>query len=136
MERRSLLKSLGGALLLPALPFKTSADDEKPVLRVAHLTDVHLKDKFDAPARFARCLHHVQQQPNVDLILNGGDIVFDMNKENLDAINTQWKLWHSLIKSDCSLPIHYILGNHDVWWNENDKAQALYGKEYAINQLQ
>ena len=136
MERRSLLKTLGSAMLLPALPFKTFAGDKKPVLRVAHLTDVHLKDKFDAPARFARCLHHVQQQPNVDLILNGGDIVFDMNKENLDTINTQWKLWHSLIKSDCSLPVHYVLGNHDVWWNENDKGQALYGKEYAINQLQ
>jgi len=136
MERRSVIKSMAGLLALPALRFNPISSDKKPVLRVAHLTDVHLKDKWDAPARFARCLHRVQQQPNVDLILNGGDIVFDMNKENLDTINSQWKLWHATIKSDCSLPMHYILGNHDVWWNENDKGQALYGKEYAINQLQ
>jgi Icc protein len=95
-----------------------------------------LKDLWDAPARFARCLHHVQQQPGVDFILNGGDIVFDSNKENIDTINTEWKLWHSTIKSDCSLPIHYVLGNHDVWWNENDKGRALYGKKYSLDQLQ
>jgi Icc protein len=136
MQRRDLIKNLGGLLLIPALPLETLAAKRKPVLRVAHLTDVHLKDKFDAPARFAKCLHHVQQQPGVDFILNGGDIVFDMNKENLDTINTQWKLWHSLIKSDCSLPIHYILGNHDVWWNEDDKGQVLYGKKFAADQLQ
>ena len=136
MERRSLLKSLGALAVLPGLAFKNSVTFKKPVLRVAHLTDVHLKDKWDAPARFAHCLHHVQQQPGVDFILNGGDVVFDMNKENMDTIDTQWKLWHSTIQSDCSLPIHYVLGNHDIWWNENDKGQALYGKAYSINQLQ
>jgi 3',5'-cyclic AMP phosphodiesterase CpdA len=136
MERRSLLKTLGGLLLVPALPLTTLADDKKPVLRVAHLTDVHLKDKFDAPARFARCLHHVQQQKGVDFILNGGDIVFDMNKENIGTISSQWKLWHTTLQSDCSLPVHYVLGNHDIWWNEYDKTQALYGKEYSMGQLQ
>lgn len=135
MERRTLLKNLGGLLLVPALPFNNFPEGKKPVLRVAHLTDVHLKDKWDAPARFAKCLHHVQQRPGVDMILNGGDIVFDMNKENMDTINAQWNLWHNTIKADCTLPIHYILGNHDIWWNENDKGQALYGKQYATEQL-
>lgn len=120
---------------MPALPVKPLAAERKHVLRIAHLTDVHLKDKWDAPARFTRCLHHVQQQPGVDMILNGGDVVFDMNKENLDTINKQWKLWHSVIQSECSLPVNYILGNHDVWWNETDKGQMLYGKEYSMNQL-
>ncbi|MDB5134808.1 MAG: metallophosphoesterase [Mucilaginibacter sp.] len=123
-------------LLIPALPSISLASNKKPALRIAHLTDIHLKDQFDAPARFAKCLHHVQQQTGVDLILNGGDTVFDMNKENLDTITKQWNLWHSLIKSDCSLPVHYILGNHDIWWNENDKGQGLYGKKYALDQLQ
>jgi len=136
MERRSVIKSLAGLAVLPALHINPVSSDRKPVLRIAHLTDVHLKDKWDAPARFARCLHHVQRQPNVDMILNGGDIVFDMNKENLDTIQTQWKLWHSTIKSDCSLPMHYVLGNHDIWWNENHKGQARYGKQFAMEQLQ
>lgn len=136
MHRRSLIKGLGGIMLMPALPFGNIRTGQKPVLRVAHLTDVHLKNKWDAPARFAKCLHHVQQQPGVDFILNGGDIVFDINKENMDTINAEWKLWHSSIKADNSLPIHYVLGNHDIWWNENDKGQAIYGKKYAMDQLQ
>ncbi|MES2108622.1 MAG: metallophosphoesterase [Bacteroidota bacterium] len=136
MQRKSFLKSLGGLMLIPALPFKSAAAETKHVLRVAHLTDIHLKNKWDAPARFAKCLHHVQQQPGVDFILNGGDVVFDINKENLSTINDQWSLWHSTIKNESSLPMHYVLGNHDIWWNEDDKGQAIYGKKYSMDQLQ
>ncbi|MBS1669144.1 MAG: metallophosphoesterase [Bacteroidetes bacterium] len=136
MQRRSLLKNLGGLMLLPAFSFKNNSVKKKPVLRVAHLTDVHIKNELDAPVRFAKCLKHVHQQPGVEMILNGGDIVFDMNKQNLDTINAQWGLWHSIIKAECSLPIHYALGNHDIWWDENNKGQIFYGKQFALDQLQ
>jgi len=137
MERRSVLKGLGGLLLAPSLTFAHTHTEKKPSLRIAHLTDVHLKNKFDAPARFVKCLHHMQQQnPKVDFVLNGGDVVFDMNKENISTINDQWSLMKSLMKSECNLPIHYCLGNHDIWWNENSKGQTFYGKHYSMNQLE
>lgn len=69
------------------------------------------------------------------MILNGGDVVFDMNKENIGTISSQWKLMNDIMAAECSLPIHYCLGNHDVWWLENDKGQALYGKKYSMEQL-
>lgn len=76
MQRRSALKNIGGILLAPALSLGHLSTEKHPVLRVAHLTDIHLKNQFDAPARFTKCLHHMQQQsPKVDLVLNGGDIV-------------------------------------------------------------
>ncbi|MET3128362.1 3',5'-cyclic AMP phosphodiesterase CpdA [Arcicella rosea] len=134
MERRSVIKNIGGLFLTPAL--SPLLKGKKPVLRVAHLTDVHLKNELDAPAKFAKCLHHVQQQsPKVDFILNGGDIVFDMNKENLSNINSQWKLLEDIIKAESSIPAHYCLGNHDVWWSENNKGQAVYGKQYTLDKL-
>lgn len=134
MERRSVIKNIGGLFLTPAL--SPLLKGEKPVLRVAHLTDVHLKNELDAPAKFAKCLHHVQQQsPKVDFILNGGDIVFDMNKENLSNINSQWKLLEDIIKAESYIPAHYCLGNHDVWWSENNKGQAVYGKQYTLDKL-
>lgn len=137
MERRSALKNLGGLLLVPSLTFGETVAKKKRALRIAHITDVHLKDKFDAPAKFAKCLHHLQQQnPKPDLILNGGDFVFDMNKENIDTINTQWNLVTNLYKSECSITTHSCLGNHDIWWNENNKGQAVYGKQYALDRLQ
>jgi hypothetical protein len=92
MQRRTAIKNLAGALIVPALNLNLQSPDRnhaKPVLRVAHLTDVHLKDEWDAPAHFSACLHHEQsQQPKVDFILNGGDIVFDMNK---DYPGARWK---------------------------------------------
>ena len=136
MERRSAIKNLGGLLIAPAVVLN-GKNTNKPVLRIAHLTDVHLKNKFDAPARYTRCLHHVQnQKPKVDFIMNGGDVVFDMNKENLSTLEEQWKLTHSIMKSECSLPVNYCLGNHDIWWSEKDKGETLYGKKYALDQLQ
>jgi Icc protein len=136
MQRRSWIKNTGGLLLGSAFPITIQAANKKPMLRVAHLTDIHIKDKWDAPARFRRCLQHVHsQKPGVDLILNGGDIVFDMNKENLDTIKAQWNLWHSIVKAESSIPMQYALGNHDIWWNEDDKGQAVYGKKFSLDQL-
>jgi len=136
MERRTAIRNIGGLLLAPALKWDIAKTERRSVLRIAHLTDVHLKNEFGAPAKFERCLKHVQQQsPKPDMILNGGDIVFDMNKENITTINNQWSLMNSIMKSECSLPVHYCLGNHDIWWNENNKGQAIYGKQYSMDQL-
>ncbi len=137
MERRTLLRNLGGLLLTAPIAARGIATGSAPALRIAHLTDIHLKDKWDAPRRFINCLHHVQQQsPKVDLLLNGGYVVFDMNKENIDTINAQWKLLQNVLAAECSLPMRYTLGNHDIWWNENDKGEARYGKKYSMDKLQ
>ncbi len=137
MKRRNALTGIGGLLLAPTLAFneKKSIID-KPVLRLAHITDVHLKNEFNAPTRFTKCLQHIQEQsPKVDFIVNGGDIVFDMNKENISSIDNQWELFHDIMKKECSLPAYYCLGNHDVWWFEINKTDILYGKKYSLDQL-
>lgn len=126
---------MGGLLLVPTLGLGQAINPKQRVLRVAHITDIHLKDKFDAPSKFVKCLHHVQKQ-KPDLILNGGDIVFDMNKENMSTINAQWQLMKGILKAETSIPTHFCLGNHDIWWNENNKGQAVYGKQYSMDQLQ
>jgi Icc protein len=136
MKRRSAIKNMGGLLLAPVLVHDYTFAKKQSVLRIAHLTDIHLKNQLSAPEKFVKCLHHMQQQsPKVDLVLNGGDIVFDMNKENIGTINDQWKLMNTIWQAECSLPVHYCLGNHDIWWNEDDKNQAFYGKKYSMDQL-
>lgn len=136
MERRTALKNIGGLFLLPSVSLGFTEENQKPVLRIAHITDVHLKNELGAPAKFTKCLHHVQQQnPKVDLILNGGDVVFDMNKENISTIDKQWQLLNDTMKSECGLPVRCCLGNHDIWWNENSKADTFYGKKYSMDKL-
>lgn len=125
---------MGGLLLAPTLPLGSMGTDRsKPALRIAHLTDIHLKDKFDAPRHLQDCLHHVQsQKPKVDFILNGGDLVFDMNKEDLATNEAQWKLVKGVLRSASDLPMYSVLGNHDLWWKEkNEKAYALHQLEMA-----
>ena len=136
MERRTALRNIGGLFLLPSINLGFTEDSQKPVLRIAHITDIHLKNELGAPAKFAKCLHHLQEQnPKVDLVLNGGDVVFDMNKENISTIDKQWQLLNNTMKSECSLPVHYCLGNHDIWWNENSKVDTFYGKKYSMDKL-
>lgn len=136
MERRTALRNIGGLFLLPSVSLGFTEETQKPVLRIAHLTDVHLKDELGAPAKFAKCLHHLQEQnPKVDLVLNGGDVVFDMNKENISTIDKQWQLLNNTMKNECSLPVRYCLGNHDIWWDENSKADTFYGKKYSMDKL-
>lgn len=136
MERRTALRNIGGLFLLPSVSLGFTEENQKPVLRIAHITDVHLKNELGAPAKFVKCLHHLQEQsPKVDLILNGGDVVFDMNKENISTIDNQWKLLNDTMKNECCLPIRYCLGNHDIWWNENSKADTFYGKKYSMDKL-
>ena len=136
MNRRSLLRRLSSLALAPALPNLPAFTSAAPALRIAHITDVHLKNELEAPDKFIRCLHHLQQQqPKIDFILNGGDSVFDMNKQNIAAIDKQWQLWQSILKNECSLPVYSCLGNHDIWWLENSKGDPFYGKKYALDQM-
>ncbi len=138
MKRRAALRNLGGLLLAaPTLTrFPAPLPGQEPALRIAHLTDVHLKAALGAPEKYARCLHHVQEQtPRVDLVLNGGDVVFDMNKENLSSIEAQWRLYHRTTESESSLKTHHCLGNHDIWWDDFSKGRTEYGKQYAQEQL-
>lgn len=76
MQRRSLIKNLGGLMLMPALakagvshrgiqgaPEGAGArGGAAHSLRIAHITDVHLKGELDAPKHFADCLHHINAQ--------------------------------------------------------------------------
>lgn len=122
--------------MLPSVSMGVTDAYRKPVMRVAHITDVHLKNDLGAPAKFVKCLHHLQEQsPKVDLILNGGDAVFEMNKENLSSIDDQWHLLNRTMKNECSLPVRYCLGNHDIWWNEENKNDTFYGKRYSMDKL-
>ena len=136
MYRRSAIKNIAGLFLAPSLSRFDQPQERKQALKIAHLTDIHLKDELNAPARFVKCLKHMQgQTPKVDIVLNGGDTVFDMNKENITTIDKQWKLYKSVMQAECSLPVQYCLGNHDIWWNEQSKGDTFYGKKHSMEQL-
>jgi 3',5'-cyclic AMP phosphodiesterase CpdA len=127
-----------GGRLLAATP---APGPRKRLLRVAHITDVHVQPELRAGEGFAACLRHIQSQPDApSLILNTGDCVMDASKRDRARTEVQWNLWKSVLKQDNGLPIAHAIGNHDVWgWNKQASGttgdEPRWGKQYALDEL-
>ena len=146
IKRRSLLKAIGlttGAVAsggLPALAVaagKETAVRKKPILQVAHITDVHIKATENAPERFRNCLKHIIAHHKPDFFLNGGDSVNDVSYDNVvyDQVISQWGIWDECMKELEKYEIHSCIGNHDSWWKAPSKEHEMYGKQYAVKRL-
>ena len=145
MKRRYFFKSIAIASLSLTLQGKTkggvgarkfSPDQSgvKPALRIAHISDVHLR--ADALDRFKQVLIDIQSKA-VDLILNTGDSVFAVNYENItrERVYELWDLWDESWKGMEGLLPYSCLGNHDMWWAAPDESDPMYGKPYAVKRL-
>jgi 3',5'-cyclic AMP phosphodiesterase CpdA len=153
ITRREVLKTTGlaaatallGGRLLPALardePTALADPPRKPVLRIAHLTDIHAQPERRAPEGLTACLRHVQCQPDKpDLVLTGGDLVMDSFDAGFDRTKLQWEVFKRVFKEECSLPVEHCLGNHDIWGFNKKKSGARgdepqFGKKYALELL-
>src|ERR1700712_1605293 len=103
-SRRQYLKRLGlgiagmatAAHLTPAMAATPAS--RKRVLRLAHLTDVHVQPELGAAQGLAQCLRHIHNQADkVDLILNTGDAVMDCFSENAARTRLVWDLWNDVL---------------------------------------
>lgn len=138
--RREVLKGIGGTLVgLTAFAGATpTVPKRKRVLRVAHLTDVHLQPEGSAVAGFVRCLKAVHElTPRPDLILNGGDSVMDVFAQNADRARILGDLWRKTLREHCQIPVEHCIGNHDIWgWNKERSgctgSEPNYGKKWAM----
>jgi 3',5'-cyclic AMP phosphodiesterase CpdA len=114
-------------------------------LRIAHLTDIHLQPELQAAKGLEACLAHVQSlpergEPAADLIVTGGDTVMDCMEADAARTKLQWDLWDSVKAASCSLGVHSVIGNHDVWGWGRTKARTtgdepLYGKQLACERF-
>lgn len=116
--------------------------DKKRVLRLAHITDVHILPQANAEAGFDRVLAEINAMPDrPDFIINTGDTVMDENRERLETVEARWNVWHRLVKAGNDLEIKSALGNHDVWNGPNHaldldyRRDRRYGKQWAIDAL-
>lgn len=146
IKRRSLIKAIGltaGAVVTGSLPALAASSDKqaggkkKPVLQVAHITDVHIKASENAPERFKSCLKHIIANHKPDFFLNGGDSVNDVSYDNVtyEQVIEQWGIWDDCLKQLDKYEVHSCIGNHDSWWKAPSKEHEMYGKTYAAKRL-
>ncbi|MBN1816691.1 MAG: metallophosphoesterase [Sedimentisphaerales bacterium] len=151
LTRRKFVGVVGSALAVLGLT-KTSivrADKVRPaprkqarrILRLAHMTDIHVQPERWADKGLTACLRHIQDlKDRPSLILTGGDTVMDSFGQDEQRTSTQWNLYRSILKSECSVPVRSCIGNHDVWgWNRKDSKttgdEPLWGKKRAVHEL-
>ena len=142
LSRRTLIKGLtlsaGATMLHPVLYASSSTNSRKSkkVLKIAHITDVHIRPELDAPNRFRKCLNDIKKN-KIDFFLNGGDTIYAADYDHIDRdrVNEQWAIWKELRSEFSEYEVHSCLGNHDMWWAAPNKQDSMYGKDYAIKQL-
>lgn len=140
LTRRSFLGAAGAGVASMSLCSVVEAaaiSKKSRMLRVAHLTDLHIMPELDAAKWMETCVHHAQSQ-KIDLILYGGDLIFDASIADKDRVKAQWDLFNRVNRSEVGVPMKYCLGNHDVWgWGNRTKfaSEASFGKRSALDAL-
>lgn len=142
-QRREFLRgaavAAGAVLVGGAGP--SEAAKRKRVLRVAHLTDIHVQPELEAGEGMAACLEHVlRQKSRPDLILTGGDLIMDGFAQDEARVRAQWRVWDSVLRDYNAVPIRHCLGNHDIWgWDRaasrTTGQEPLWGKRWAVEHL-
>ena len=130
------IESVALAQQPPAVPV-----NPRRALRLAHLTDIHVQPERRASHGMIACLHHVQSlNDKPDLIMTGGDSVFDSFEADDARTRLQWDLWTAALKNENGIPVRSCIGNHDVWGGHKIKSKTTgeepnYGKKRAVEML-
>ncbi|MCS6918590.1 MAG: metallophosphoesterase [Fimbriimonadales bacterium] len=140
LSRRDFLKGIGAIAIGGAFGASARATPPAPrkrVLRVAHLTDIHLQPEgvgVESTIACLKALHESRERP--DLILTGGDSVMDVFAQKAERARTLKSLWRKVWGENCKIPSRHCIGNHDVWgWNKSRSGctgnEPDYGKKWA-----
>ena len=148
-SRRDVLKFAGlaaaAATFGPAAAHAFAAASFRPqrgrALRIAHLTDIHIEPEKRADQGTAAAIRHANALADKpDLIITGGDHVFDSFEAAEARTRVQWELFAAAVAAENRIPVLSCLGNHDCWgWNKKRSGttgeEPLWGKARATDQL-
>ncbi len=142
----SSLAGLGGLISsqseVQAAPTQNNKAEKKHAVRFAHLTDTHVYSGRSAAKGMSEAFQHAQSHDTPpEFILTGGDAVMDTLATTLKSGLEQWKIWESVLKNDCSVPLHHCIGNHDVWGWDKKRSKTKgtepgWGKGIALDQFE
>ena len=129
---------MAAVAIMPELP--AIASEKKQPVRFAHLTDIHVRPGDIPETGMARALQHVRNsRVRVDFIVNGGDAIMDALEANRAQTQSQWEVFHRILRTENNLPVYHCIGNHDIWgWFLKDgsaRNDSQYGKRWTLDEL-
>lgn len=135
-SRRDIL--IGGpSLVAGVLAGSLAASGSEPArptgFRLAHLTDVHLSPGPIPERGFAKALERAQEL-GAQLIVNGGDAVYEALQGDRASALKQWNAFHEVLRQSCGVETAHVVGNHDIygWATEARRPEA---KDFTLEQL-
>jgi len=139
MQRRNFIQNT--LLATGALSFgsaQATTLKKKSLLKIAFLTDVHVKPTSIAEEGMRKAFRHVNSNSSIDFIINGGDAIMDALKASKEKVQAQWDVWNKVINEENKLPIYHCIGNHDAWgWQMQEpevRNDALFSKGWVVQQ--
>jgi 3',5'-cyclic AMP phosphodiesterase CpdA len=117
------------------------ANGRRRTARFVHFTDPHIRDEHNAVQGVAAAYAHLRKvAPDCELIIGGGDMVFDVFSKTRQQAKEQWDLWNSVTRDGTKLPIVYCCGNHDIWgWDKKgskaDGSEPGWGKRWWLDEV-
>src|SRR4051812_11443626 len=113
MKRRNFIGNLSALSLAASLSqaaVTASSARKKQVLKMAWLSDTHVKPTEIAEAGMRKAFRHANsQQP--DFIINGGDSIMDGLAADKAKTQAQWDVWNKVINEENKLPVYHCIGN-------------------------
>lgn len=118
MDRRDLLKMLAMAgsanmLSVPASLLAETQPHSAHGFSFIFFTDTHLEPELNAPEGVHKCFSEFSGLP-VDFAVCGGDLIYDGLAVDTARAHLQWNLFEATSEA-IHVPVHYTLGNHDVF---------------------
>lgn len=135
-SRRDILiggPSLVAGMLAGSLTASGSESSPTTGFRLAHLSDPHVLPG-DVPERgFAQALKTAQEL-GAQLIVNGGDSVYEALQGDQATAQTQWDCFHRILGQNCHVEVCHVVGNHDIygWATQERRPEA---KAFTLEQL-
>jgi 3',5'-cyclic-AMP phosphodiesterase len=127
MDRRSFLTVSAVGTVGALLPETAVAADN---FSFVHFTDVHIQPELHAGEGTRKCIARINAL-KPDFSICGGDLVFDACAVGKPRANQVFDLYAEAIKP-LQMPVHTIIGNHDVFGISTNggvaPADPMYGK--------
>ncbi len=113
--------------------------DNAAAVRVAFITDMHVTPNYPNSLKVLddTIAGLNQRASSLDIVINGGDTVYDILYEPKDKSEMQWAAVTEAFEK-CTLPIYHTIGNHDIWGWGLDKinpSEPGYGKQMPLDKL-